>query len=259
KSILVATMMIKARLLIPVLYFMLSMPVYAQLPLPKPYAPLAQAIELLTQKKYKDAQHCLEDYIETYPHSLNVIEAQYYVAFCAIQLGRPNGEELFKQFIQQHPHHRKAALAYYQLGNLHFSNHNFLKSIEYYLQVAQAKLDDDTRTEYLYRLAYACMNEKNFDEALKYFTAIKSHKNPYQHAASYYAGYIAYRKADYEVALQDLRRAYIHSTYQSVVPYLALQIYYKQQRFQELVDYIKEVHRADTVLKNLDEIGFSSE
>ena len=237
-----------------IVHLIIGTPVYAQLPLSEPHAPLAQAITLMQQEKYENAQRCLETYLETHPHDLNAIEAQYYAALCALKCERPHGEALFHKFVQQHPQHCKAALAYYQLGNIYFSNHNFEKSIAYYLKVDQNKLDQATRTECQYQLAYAYMNEKNFDEALRHFNAIKDNENAYQYAASYYAGYIAYRKAHYDNALQDLQRAYTHSTYQPVVPYLVLQVYYKQKRFQELIQYIEEVKRKDIVLKNQDEI-----
>jgi len=190
-----------------------------------------------------------------YGNDLNAIEAQYYVALCAIKLGRPDGEMLFHQFIKTYPQHQKTMLAYYQLGNLYFTKRDFAKSIVYYLQVDKNTLDEAVQYEFQYRLAYAYLNEKKFEQARIYFNNVKVHKNAYCYAASYYTGYIALKNEDYVTALDDLMRASKNVAYKSVVPYLVLQVYYKQKKFHELLRYIHEVSNTEVVLKEKDEIA----
>jgi len=238
-----------------VLFTTFHLPTHAQLLLPQPVPLFAQGLALFQKEKYESAQHHLEQYIRLHGNNLNTVEAQYYVALCAIKLGRPDGEELFHQFIKTYPQHRKAVLAYYQLGNLYFANQDFAKSIIYYLQVDKSTLDKATQYEFQYRLAYAYLNEKNFEQASICFNDVKVHENAYCHAASYYAGYIAFKNEDYATALDDLMRASENAAYQSVVPCLVLQVYYKQKRFQELLNYIQEVKSAEIVLKEKDEIA----
>lgn len=231
------------------------LPSYAQLPTSEPADTFVQGMALVQKKKYESAQYHLEAYIRTHKDNLDAVEARYYAALCAIELGRPDGERRFHQFIQNYPQHRKTALAYYQLGNLYFSNQDFAKGITYYLQVDKNKLDQATQDELQYRLAYAYLNEKDFKQALAYFNDIKARKNAYCYAANYYAGYIAFRNKDYDAALDDLERASESAAYRPVVPYLVLQVYYEQKRFGELLDYIQEVRSDDLVFKNEDEIA----
>lgn len=238
-----------------VLVFISHFPGHAQATVGQPADVFTQGMSLFQKKKYEGAQQQLETYIRTHQDNLNAIEARYYAAVCAIELGRPDGEQRFHRFIQAYPQHRKAVLAYYQLGNLYFGKQDFARSISYYLQVDKEKLDQATQDELQYRLAYAYLNEKDFTRALAYFNDIKAHKNPYRPAANYYAGYIALKNKDYTTALDDLEEASQYAAYRSVVPYLVLQVYYEQKRFVELLDYIQEVKANDPALKNADEIA----
>ena len=213
-----------------------------------------KGIELFQKEKYSAAQHYFEDYLKFNEDNLKAIDAQYYIAYCAIKLFRPDGEALFHQFIEAHPTHPKAVLAYYELGNLYFSNQDFEKSIAYYQKVDESQLDQATKHALAYQLAYAYLNNKDFDQALRHFNPIKADENPYTYAANYYAGYIALRNGDYEVALADFKKAGENDTYKPVVPYMILQVYYKQKRFRVLLDYIHEVDKPEITLKNQNEI-----
>ncbi len=245
----------RALLLATALHLACYLPSHAQLHLPQSTALFAQGLALFQKEKYESAQHHFEAYIRAHKSDLNAIDAQYYAALCAIKLGRPDGEERFHRFIKTYPEHCKAVLAYYQLGNLYFGHQDFAKSITYYLQVEKNTLDKATQHELQYRLAYAYLNEKDFVQALAHFNDIKAHESAYCYAANYYAGYLAFKNDDYATALEDLLKASESAAYQPVVPYLVLQVYYKQKRFQELINYIQAVMHTEVALKNEDEIA----
>ena len=228
---------------------------YAQLPLHSPNELFAQGLALFQKEQYESAQHYLETYVRLHGNNLDAVEAQYYAALCAIKLDRPDGEERFHRFIKTYPQHCKAVLAYYQLGNFCFTNQDFSKSITYYLQVDESVLDKATQYELRYRLAYAYLNTKDFERALTCFNDIKVQENAYCYAANYYAGYIALKNEDYATALNDLMRASKNSAYRPVVPCLVMQVYYKQKRFQELLNYLHKVRSAEIALKDEDEIA----
>ena len=231
-----------------------SAPSYGRLLMPEPHSLLNQGQILFEKDKYESAQHQLEAYIRLQGNDLSGQEAHYYAALCAIKLGRPDGEERLRQFIKDHPQSHKRAPAHYQLGNLFAAQENFVEAIGHYLQVDQAALNAPTRYALQYHLAYAYLNEKDFEQALAYFNDIKAHESAYRYAASYYSGYIAFKNEAYATALEDLMRASESEAYQPVVPYLAVQVYYKQKGFQELIDYITAVRSTAVVLKNEDEI-----
>ncbi|MHA7877959.1 MAG: tetratricopeptide repeat protein [Bacteroidota bacterium] len=227
---------------------------YAQSPSHASAELFYKGLSLFQKKQYERARYHLEACLRLHDNSLNTVEAQYYIALCAIKLGQPDGEARCHQLIKSYPQHYRAVLAYYHLGNLYFANQDFVKSIAYHSQVDTSALDKAAQHALQFRLAYAYLSVKEFGKALAYFNEIKAHKNAYSAAASYYAGYISLKKKDYATALNDLMRANENPAYQSVVPYLVLQVYYRQQRFQDLLNYIHEVRSTTLVLKEEDEI-----
>jgi len=226
----------------------------AQLPLHLPNELFAQGLALLQKEQYESAQYQLEAYIRLHGDTPNTIEAQYCAALCAIQLGQPDGEERFRRLTKTYPQHPKTLLAYYQLGNFYFSKQDFAKSIPCYLEVDQRVLDQYMQCALQYRLAYAYLNEKNFEQAKAYFDHIKTFENAYCYAASYYTGCLAFKDGDYATALDDLMRASENPTYRPLVSSLVLQIYYHQERFLALLDYANAVRSSGEFLKNEDEI-----
>ena len=82
---------------------------------------------------------------------------------------------------------------------------------------------------------------KKLDEALEQFNFVKKQSGQYSPAANYYAGFVEYSKGQYEEALTDLKKAEANSSYASVVPYLIANIYYKQGKYDELIQYANSI------------------
>lgn len=243
-------------LCVAVCYTNYPLPTHAQSLLVLPDHLFTQGLVHFQQKQYACAQQYFEAcmYADSPAMHIDTREARYYAALCALHLGLADGEAQLRRFIQAYPCHRETIIAYYHLGNYHFVRQGFSASIPYYLQVDSSVLDKEARYAWQYRLAYAYLNEKNFAQALLHFNTIKVHHHAYAHVASYYAGYLGFKQGDYTAALEDLLRAGENPAYQGVVPYLALQIYYQQKRFQELLAYIHHVKSTEVVLKEETEI-----
>ena len=198
------------------------------------------AVELMHKEKYGAARQAFDDYVTNYPESLNQEEAQYFRALCALNLYHPDAEALYKDFVVDHAYHPKAGLAYYELGNFYFKREDYSKAIEYLEQVPLARLDAQKQLEARFKLAYGYFGQKKFDLALEKFNQIKTTSNKYSAAASYYAGYIEYRNQDYDQALVDLKRAEGNESYAQLVPILVANVYYKQGRYDELLEYAQD-------------------
>lgn len=222
---------------------------------PKTLIAFEQALELFQKGQYESAQHYMDAYALLDEGSLKAIEAQYYAALCASKLNRLDSEARLKHFIQLYPNYQKAAQAYYELGNLYAAKQDYHQSLDYYLAIDTIQLDLATQHALQYRLAYAYLNEKNFDQALAYFNEIKKQDTPYTYAANYYAGYIALKSGNYEAALIDLKKAAQDEAYQPVVPYLVVEVFYHQKRFKELITYSTTLGELTYPLKNQEDIA----
>ncbi len=189
-----------------------------------------------------------------YDNRQNIVDAEYYIAICSLILNFPNKDKIIKKFIQKYGNHSRVSNAYYHLGNICFTDNDFICSIEYYNKVNLKYLDEETKYELFYRLGYSYLNEKNFEKAIYYFEKIKSQKHYYTYVANYYSGYIALRQGKYELAKKDLLKASESDSYRTVVPYLIAQTYFKQKKYKETIEYLNKAFKQDIVLKNQDEI-----
>lgn len=198
-----------------------------------------QGIELLNQGKFLAASQSFDNYLDQGSDPIKLADAEYYMAFCAIQLKNGDGEALIEQFIKDNPNHTKASLAYYELASLKYAEKNYLAAIRYFEKCYFAALSKDMQYEAKFKLGYSYFTQKRFDQAYEMFNELKRDENKYQYPASYYAGYLNFEKGEYDRAFYDFTRAENNSAYAPVIPSMLVKVYYKQKRYDELITYGK--------------------
>ncbi len=201
--------------------------------------PFRLAMDQLNQSKYFAAGKSFEDYCTQGKDPLKLADAQYYISYCALQLNNQDGEALIEAFISDHPYHPKAALAYYELGNLKYNKKNYKSAIKYFEKLYFPKLGTSLQYEAKFKLGYAYFTQKKFDKAYNMFNDLKRVQNKYQFPASYYSGYLNFEKKEYDRALYDFTRAEKNGAYAPVIPSMLVKVYYKQKRYDELIEYGK--------------------
>lgn len=212
-------------------------------------------LDLFDKQQYAAARTAFEEYIHHEPESIKAVDAKYYIAFCAMSLYHNDGEFLLDQFVEQHDGHPKSVFAFYELGNHYFKNKDYTKAIDYLEKTDINKLTSEQRLETRFKLGYSHFNKKDFDKALSYFNNVKKGESPYTAAANYYAGFIEFRNGQYDEALTDLRRAEKDEAYAAIVPYMILNVYYKQERYNELLQYGEKVVASGRKVKNLEDFS----
>lgn len=210
-------------------------------------------LDLIQKKQYGAAREALETYLQLPGEKLHKTDAQYFRAYSALRLYHSDGEKLLREFVNQNEDHPKALIAYYELGNFYFKEKNYRRAIRFYEEADLSSLNNAQRAEAQFKLAYSYFGFKEFDKARPLFNKVKSGTNPHTHAASYYAGYIAYTLGDYDQALADLEKAGEHASYETVIPHLVATIYNRQERYDELIAYGENVIKNDQV-KNREQI-----
>jgi tetratricopeptide (TPR) repeat protein len=208
-------------------------------------------VELLNREKYTGAREAFEQYLEKVRFSpdkeaLRTVDAEYYIAYCALNLLNPDAEILFQNFIAKYPWHANAAAANYELGYFFYNKKDYKKAIEYLEKANPSKLTKDQQTELSFIQGYSYLNLKEFEKSLEQFNKVKSGDNKYTYAASYYAGYLELKTGKYNEALSDLRTAEKNESYASVVPILEANVYYQMNAYDTLLTYAeKAITRKD--------------
>ncbi len=194
--------------------------------------------ELVLHSNYGAAREVFSDFLAlASPHDARRSEAEYYVAFSALSLGNNDGEKLIDDFIDNNPSSPKASTAYYDLANFFYSEGNYTKASQYFKKVDFPALTLAQQSEAHFKWGYGYFNQKKLNEALEQFNFVKKQSNAYSPASNYYAGFIEYSKGQYDVALVDLKKAESSPSYANVVPYLIANIYYKQGKYDAVIEY----------------------
>lgn len=198
-----------------------------------------QAMELYEHQKYGAAQKQFRKAIRKISdkNSETSINAEYYAALCAAELFHKDAEFLFRQFIQAHPESPKVRLAHFQLGRYNFRKKSWERTVEWLAKVDIYDLSNEELPEYYFKLGYSYFMIDSLESASKAFFEIKDVDTKYTAPANYYYSHIAYFKGNYETALGGFKRLENHEKFKDVIPYYITQIYYKQEKYDDVISY----------------------
>ena len=211
-------------------------------------------MELYDKEKYTAARHYFEKYLALGKNDLPSVESEYYIADCGLQLFHLDAETKLNEFVKKYPEHPKTQQALLSLGNFYRTKKDFKKAIEYYQRVNPDNLSKEQADEARFQTGYCYLNDKQLDNALPQFNALKVSENKYTYASSYYAGNIEFKQGDNDAALIDYRKAEQNESYRPLVPYMIANILYKQKKYDELIVYTDTLAKRKTDYKNQDEI-----
>lgn len=212
----------------------------------------SSGLELLEMEKYSAARDQFERYLAAGDDEIKKADAEYYMAFCALNLDNGDGAQLISQFVRNRPNHPKAAKAYYNLGVVSFKNGDFKTAEKYFKLVNPGNLTNAEKAETNFKIAYSLYSLRKYEEAVGYFDLAKRVQGIYYADANYYSGYLAFAYEQYDKALVDLKNAEGDPKYKNRVPIMIVSSYYKQRRFGELVQYASKFKDAITTNSRLD-------
>lgn len=215
-------------------------------------------LELVQHNQYGAAREVFSEYLSlATPSDAKRADAEYYKAFCALNLFHTDSEKQIEDFIKNNPAHPRATSANYDLGNFYYTEKNYKKASLYYSKVTFPSLSQEQQRIGRFRWGYSQFSQKSLKEALEQFNFNKAVGGEYGPASSYYAGFIEYSLGDYANALTDLKRAEQNEAYSKIVPYLIANVYYRQKNYDELLSYVNKVSSIEG-LTNKEEISLLS-
>lgn len=214
-------------------------------------------LNLLDHRQYGAAREVFTEYLANPAAQNKRADAEYYKAFCSLNLFHPDSEKQFDDFLKKYPTHPRTGTANYDLGNFYYGEKNYKKASSFYSKVNFSGLSQEQQRIGRFRWGYSLFNQKFLKEALDQFNYNKAIGGEYGPAASYYAGFIEYSLGEYANALVDLKRAEQNEAYAKVVPYVIANVYYRQKNYDELLSYCTKVSTLEG-LTNKEEIALLS-
>jgi len=197
------------------------------------------AIEKFQNKNFGAARHEFADFIqrESATFSDRKTAAEFYMAWCSIELFRPDAEEEMRDFIRNHPESNKIQSAYFQLGRQQYRNKKYKSALLWFNQVDEYQLHHTDLPEYQFKMGYSYFMQKDYEDAKKHFYEIIEVSGEYNASANYYYAHIAYLDHNYQTALMGFEKLATNKTFAPIVPYYITQIYYLQEKYFTLLSY----------------------
>lgn len=197
------------------------------------------AMEMFQNKNYGGARHEFTDFVEMEKdaYSDRSAKANFYMAWCSIELFRPEAEEEMKAFIRKHPESNLKQSAYFQLGRQQYRSKKYEDALVWFNQVDVYVLSPDQRTEYQFKMGYSYFRQKEYEKARQFFFDIIEVAGEYNAPAIYYYSHIAYLNENYQTALNGFEKLIKNKTFKPIVPYYITQIYYLQEKYTKVIDY----------------------
>lgn len=189
-------------------------------------------LETATQPKYESELSLVRE------------NAQYYEAFCSLELGNTDAESLFLKFIKDHPENPLAKLAYFQIGRFYFKQEKYADALKWFNKVQPGELSGSENTEYKFRKGYAYFATNDYKDAQPLFSEVKTRQSKFTEDATYYFAYIAYLNKDYHLALANFERLKNSKKYENSYPYYISAVYFLDRRYNDVINYAVPILRT---------------
>lgn len=165
-------------------------------------------------------------------------ESAFFSAVCAARLGRRDAAYELQRFIEFHPVSSRVDEARYELGSLYYNSKRYKEALRWFSDIVGTAFDEEQRAEVDFKRAYCLFMTDRLSEAFPIFARVKENVSYFQAPATYYYAHIAYTQGHYSTALDNFKRIDNDPSFAPIVPYYVAQIYYKQENYRFLANYI---------------------
>lgn len=209
------------------------------------YADFFRAEELFEKSQFSAARKEFRNFIENNKNENDplFVKALYYEGISALELYNNDAIPLLESFNKRFPENIYRNQIGYRIGKYFFQKEEFEDAQKWFDKVKVKELDSNQRDEFYFKLGYSSYQNGDKETAFTNFRESKDGKSQYASPSLYFYSHLSYLKNSLQVALEGFLKLRQDSTFCGVVPYYIVQIYHKQARYQEVVDF------SPTVLK----------
>jgi len=220
-----------------------------------------QAQEYYSKSQYNAAQKLFKQYVELSgeEHSELRINAEYYIAVCALELYHRDGEQLVNEFVTAHPANPRVQQINLFMASHMFDRRKYSDAIEWYEKVEYRRLRKEELYGYHFKLGYSYFMREDYENANKNFSIVSGANSKYANSAKYYSAHIAYQNGNDQTALSGFQSIAEDPNYGPIVPYYITQIFYNQKEYGKLVEtgekllQVENVQRVDEIYRLMGE------
>ena len=196
------------------------------------------AKDLYTAQNYVSARALFSQIAEKAGENSDIkAEAMFYKSMCSLKLDNNNAEDEVASYLREFPESSFRNRALFEEVVYQFDKKKYPAVVKTMDDIDKTALSDEELSHFYYMRGYANFEKEKFDAAMTDFAEIKDGNSLYAAPAGYYFGHINYLNGNYETALKEFLKLQKNPAFSKVIPFYISQIYYKQGKYRELVDY----------------------
>ncbi len=185
-------------------------------------------------------------------HDPYLIKAYYYEGMSALKLYNNDAIPLLEAFNKTYPENNYRNEIAIGVGSYHFQAEDYLNAQAAFAKINLVGLTAAQKEEVLFKLGYSAYQNEDQDAAYLAFKDVKDGSTQYAKPALYFYAHISYVRSALQEALEGFQALQKDSTFCGVVPYYIAQILYKQQKYQEVIDFAPTVLNCGFVNNEFD-------
>ncbi len=197
----------------------------------------ADAMELYEQQKYSASFRAFEAFLEQQPadETFWIEPATYYLCANAYELRRKDAKLRLEEYKRQFPYSSQLHEVQFMLGVLYAEAKRYKPANKEFSAVVPKYLSKSHQVDFLFYKGYVLVQLEDYKSAATAFQELIKSKTRYDAAGKYYYAYCCYEQHNYAVALPYFLELEQHTAYKNIVPYYIIQIYYKQQNYDQVL------------------------
>ena len=203
------------------------------------YAQYFLAEELFQKAQFGAARDEFRGFINTIKNENDplIVKAYYYEGLSALELYNNDAIPLLESFNKKYPDNIYKHTIGFRVGKYFFQKEDFTAAQIWFNKVPLKDLDKSQHDEFLFKSGYSSLQNGDSQAALIAFRDVKDGKSQYASPSLYFFSHLNYLTSSLQVALEGFEKLRSDSTFCGVVPYYIAQIYHKQARYIDVINY----------------------
>lgn len=177
----------------------------------------------------------------------------YKACLSGLELMNSDAEYLVHEFSSNYPESAYKVPLTAQTADHFFTLRRYRQASEWFETLPLSRMKKEEQAEYRFKKGYSNFMLDNDSTALVDFQQVATKESEYRSAATYYSAFILYTDSQYEASLRSFESLKEDEQFGAVTPYYLTQIYYKTERYDDLIETAEELLKQDEVVRR-DEI-----
>ncbi len=215
----------------------LQIPVHAQKSVANelPLRLFQQGKEMFLDKNYVGTIHRMVEFKELSTDKDLIAEADYLIISSLYYEGKPDVLIQLKDYLDAHPqtYHRQE-IAFF-VGSIHFEKGEWEKAAFWLSQADLDYLAPSQQEDCSFRLAYANLQQKKYDESYRLFGLLSQKSEKYGEDANYYKAYIDFQQKRYTSSTPVFEKLTKSPKYKELASFYLLQTSFAEGKVNETV------------------------